>query len=273
MPELPEVETIAAGLRQGKPGTPAVIGLQIVSAQVLWSRTIANLGADEFQSRIVGQIVSAIGRRGKFLVFDLSQAFLLLHLRMSGDVVVVKNSVPPRAHDRVTLMFDNGFRLAFNDPRKFGRIWLTEIPGMVLGSLGPEPLDESLTSENFYQNLHTRKRQLKPLLLDQTFLAGIGNIYADEALHLAKIHPLMRSDQVSQNEAERLLASIRRVLTEGIQRQGASIDWVYRGGSFQNYFRVYRRTGLPCMECGATIERIIVGQRASHYCPVCQAIT
>jgi formamidopyrimidine-DNA glycosylase len=116
------------------------------------------------------------------------------------------------------------------------------------------------------------KRQIKPLLLDQSFLAGLGNIYADESLNLARIHPLQRADRLTKAEARRLLASIRSVLAEGIRRNGASIDWVYRGGDFQNHFRVYQRTGQPCPRCGTPVERIVVGQRGTHFCPHCQTL-
>ena len=140
----------------------------------------------------------------------------------------------------------------------------------MVGNLGPEPLDEGLTADDFFTHLHTTRRQLKPLLLDQTFLAGLGNIYTDEALNLAKLHPLTPANSLTQDQAERLLEGIRTVLGDGIARNGASIDWVYRGGEFQNYFRVYQRTGEPCPECGTPIERITVGQRGTHFCPQCQ---
>ena len=160
----------------------------------------------------------------------------------------------------------------FNDTRKFGRVWLLTDPQSILGRLGPEPLDEAFTAREFHTRLACRKRQLKPLLLDQTFLAGLGNIYTDEALFLAKLHPLSSSNALSQGQATRLLGTIREVLNEGILHNGASIDWVYRGGEFQNHFRVYQRTGEPCLVCGTPIERILVGQRSSHFCPVCQSV-
>jgi formamidopyrimidine-DNA glycosylase len=142
----------------------------------------------------------------------------------------------------------------------------------VLANLGPEPFDLDLNWWGFYQRLHSIKRHLKPLLLDQSFLAGLGNIYADEALNLAHLHPLKRSNDITAEQAEILLVSIRQVLDEGIRRNGASIDWVYRGGDFQNYFRVYQRTGMPCQSCGTHIERIVIGQRGTHYCPQCQVM-
>jgi formamidopyrimidine-DNA glycosylase len=160
--------------------------------------------------------------------------------------------------------------LVFNDTRKFGRVWLTAQPEEVLDRLGPEPFSRNFTPEWLHIALHSKHRQLKPLLLDQTFLAGLGNIYSDEALNLAKLNPLAASDSVTVKQAEALHAAIRSVLREGIRRNGASIDWVYRGGEFQNYFRVYDRAGKPCPTCGTEIQRIIVGQRSTHFCPKCQ---
>jgi formamidopyrimidine-DNA glycosylase len=270
MPELPEVETIVSTLQRGIQGRPSLLGCRIVSGQVLWSRTLANITPEDFAKRISGQVVRGIRRRGKFLVFELSKEALLVHLRMSGDMLVELSTAPTSPHYRLVIQFENGWRLAFNDPRKFGRVWLTSQPQGVLGRLGPEPLDTTYTPDDFYQDLHKRQRQIKPLLLDQTFLAGLGNIYADESLNMAKIHPLKCANELSRQESERLLASIRQVLAEGIQRQGSSIDWVYKGGDFQNYFRVYQRTGLPCPVCGTPIERIVVGQRGTHFCPRCQ---
>jgi formamidopyrimidine-DNA glycosylase len=165
-----------------------------------------------------------------------------------------------------------GKSLVFNDTRKFGRVWLTAEPEEILGKLGPEPLGADFTPEWLYAAMRGKRRQLKPLLLDQTFLAGLGNIYTDEALHIAKLHPLGMSDSVSLKQARALHEAIRRVLEEGIRRNGASIDWVYRGGEFQNYFRVYDREGEPCPVCGAQIQRLVVGQRGTHICPKCQVL-
>jgi formamidopyrimidine-DNA glycosylase len=270
MPELPEVETIARFLREGKANQPSLIGLIIEDASLLWNRSLEIPTPEEFLQTIRHQKINQISRRGKFIRFQLSRDILLAHLRMSGDMWVEPESTPVAPHHRWMLHFDNGWRLAFNDPRKFGRTWLTADDRVVLGKLGPEPLDESLTEAGFFQRLQANRRQLKPLLLDQGFLAGLGNIYTDEALNLAHLHPLKVSNTMIEAQSTALLSAIRQVLTEGILRQGASIDWVYRGGDFQNYFRVYQRTGKPCPECGAPIERITVGQRGTHFCPVCQ---
>ena len=279
MPELPEVETIRTALQKGGRNGPALVGRTILSARLLWERSLSEPAPTEFLDRIAGQRFENFGRRGKFIVAQLSRDTLLIHLRMSGDVRVeadLDEAGRPRpllAHDRVVVYTDDNLRLAFNDTRKFGRLWLTSDPESVLGGLGPEPLEEDFTAEAFYKRLQKNHRQLKPLLLDQSFLAGLGNIYTDEALHLAGVHPCQISDQLSLDQARRLWQAIREVLSSGIAHNGASFDWVYRGGNFQNTFRVYGRAGKPCPVCGHPIERRLVGQRGTHFCPVCQPAT
>ena len=272
MPELPEVETIARALRQGERGGRSILNRTVLSAEVNWARSIAEPAAAEFCARIAGKKILDVGRRGKFIVISTSGGTLLVHLRMSGDLVVAGEQEPASQHDRVLLHLDDRSRLAFNDARKFGRMWLVDDPQRVTVGLGPEPLDDGLTADIFYARLQKKSRQLKTLLLDQSFLAGLGNIYTDEALNLARLSPLENSSQVTRQQAGTLLEAIRAVLQEGIRRNGASIDWVYRGGDFQNHFRVYQRTGQPCPQCGAPVERIVVGQRGTHYCPVCQPL-
>lgn len=272
MPELPEVETIKNLLRQGHGDQPSLLGMVVADARLLWERTLAQPAPHEFTHQVVGQRVDEIERRGKFLHFRLSRDSLLIHLRMSGDLLVEPVDAPPGAYDRLVINMQQGVRLAFSDPRKFGRVWLVDEPQKILGALGPEPFDPQLTAEEFHRRLGQHHRQIKPLLMDQAFLAGLGNIYADEALHLARIHPLVPSDRITLLESARLIESIRAVLKEGIHRNGASIDWVYRGGDFQNHFRAYQQTGEPCPVCGTPIARIVVGQRGTHYCPHCQVL-
>ncbi len=268
MPELPEVETIARNLR------PQLVGMTITGAEVCWARTIATPSVRRFKQNIAGQVIRDVGRRAKFLRLQLSDYELLIHLRMSGDVTLKPGRVRPGRHDRLVLALKAARRgsssLVFNDTRKFGRVWLTADPQSITGRLGPEPLSEDFTPKWLSDALRARHRQLKPLLLDQTFLAGLGNIYTDESLHRAKLHPLSLSDSVSVKKAQRLHAAIQATLEEGIQRNGASFDWVYRGGDFQNYFRVYDREGKPCPVCGTPIQRLVVGQRGTHICPHCQ---
>lgn len=269
MPELPEVETIVRGLRADN----NIISKTIINSQVLWQRSLAVPLPVEFFENIRGQQVLAVDRRGKFIVIRLTRQWLLIHLRMSGDIFVeTGETTRNNKHDRVLLDFDDGSRLAFNDTRKFGRVWLVDDPQSVFGKLGPEPLEESLTGDVFFEKLSRSKRQIKPLLLDQTFLAGLGNIYTDEALFIAGIHPCTPAWLIDTEQASALLSAIREVLLEGIKRNGASIDWVYRGGDFQNHFNVYQRDGEPCYHCGTLIERITLGQRGTHYCPHCQPL-
>src|SRR5512138_1613427 len=273
MPELPEVETIARKLR------PQLLGKVVQDVDLRWARTLALPSPRKFKELIKGQEISDVTRRAKYFILRLSDFDLLIHLRMSGDLVIKESGSKPAKHDRLILKLlpghssENGLsHLVFNDTRKFGRVWLTADAEQVRGKLGPEPFSRNFTPEWLHTALHNRHRQLKPLLLDQTFLAGLGNIYSDEALNLAKLNPLAVSDSVRAKRAEALDAAIRGVLKEGIRRNGGSIDWVYRGGEFQNYFRVYDRAGKPCPTCGTKIQRIIVGQRSTHFCPKCQII-
>lgn len=281
MPELPEVETITRSLNnpvdrvfndhESLITRPGVIGRTISSCEVQWERTIADPDVKSFCARLPGQSISEVNRRGKFIQFTLNDGFLICHLRMSGDIRVEPDQLETiQKHDRVLLHFEDGLRFVFNDPRKFGRFWLVDDPQRVLAALGPDPFSKELTPTRLLEMLQNYKRTIKTLLMDQSFLAGLGNIYTDEALHLARIHPLQRSDTLDPEQAERLLESIREVLLEGIRRNGASIDWVYRGGDFQNYFKVYQRTGKPCFTCGSPIVRIVNGQRGTHFCPNCQ---
>jgi formamidopyrimidine-DNA glycosylase len=277
MPELPEVETIARKLR------PHLLGKTIQAADVRWTRTLAFPSPKKFKEQIKGQEIKGVTRRAKFFILQLSDFSLLIHLRMSGDLSIKDSKIGPEKHDRLILRLRSAGEgtsslvhaaasLVFNDTRKFGRVWLTADPGEVLGRLGPEPLSKGFTPQWLYNALRSKHRQLKPLLLDQTFIAGLGNIYVDESLNLAKLHPLAASDSITAGQAEALHEAIRNVLKEGIRRNGASFDWVYRGGEFQNYFRVYDRSGKPCPTCGTTVKRIIVGQRSTHICPNCQML-
>jgi formamidopyrimidine-DNA glycosylase len=266
MPELPEVETIARALK------PDLVGRTILSADLRWARTLATPSPAQFKKQIAWQEILDVSRRAKYLVIRLKNYNLLIHLRMSGDLVIRAGKIKPEKHDRLLLHLSDQKYLAFNDTRKFGRVWLTDQPEKILGKLGPEPLEKNFTSRWLFENLHQRKRSLKPLLLDQTFIAGLGNIYTDECLHIAQLHPLAASNNVTQKQADALHKAIRAVLKEGIRRNGASIDWVYRGGEYQNHFRVYGRDGSPCPVCGTTIQKFTVGQRGTHVCPNCQRL-
>ncbi len=264
MPELPEVESIARKLK------PDLVGKTIKAADLRWARALATPSPKKFKEQIMGQKIEAVTRRAKYFILQLSDYQLLVHLRMSGDLYIRNGKIKAKKHDRLIIKISGNKSLIFNDTRKFGRVWLTANPQDILGKLGPEPLERGFTPQWLYESLHKKHRQLKPLLLDQTFLAGLGNIYTDEALHIAKLHPQGRSDSVSPKQAKALHEAIRKVLKEGIRRNGASIDWVYRGGEYQNYFRVYDREGEPCNVCGTHIQKLVVGQRGTHICPTCQ---
>lgn len=196
--------------------------------------------------------------------------YLLIHLKMSGRLAVLPADWPANKHDRVVLALDNGCQLRFNDARKFGRVYLVDDAQDILGRLGPEPLDEAFTLKAFRARLAGRSGALKPLLLDQAFIAGVGNIYADEALWRARLHPQRKAASLAPDEVGRLYRAIRAALREGIARGGSAIDWVYPEGAYQDYFRVYGRSGQACRRCGTPVERIVVGQRGTHFCPCCQ---
>jgi formamidopyrimidine-DNA glycosylase len=280
MPELPEVETIVRSLQNPKEWhfaegqtlreRPGVAGRQVRDAVLTWERTLATPDVQEFSRRIAGKTIRSVGRRGKFVILMLDDDSLLFHLRMSGDLRVEEQSSVQLPHDRLWLNFKDGTKLVFNDTRKFGRAWLVKDQQQILGDLGPEPFDPALSGEDLYKSWVRSSRAIKTLLLDQALLAGVGNIYSDEALFRAGINPLTPGSELTHEKSQKLLEAIREVLKEGIERNGASIDWVYRGGDFQNHFRVYQRTGEACTVCGTPIERLVIGQRSSHFCPVCQ---
>jgi formamidopyrimidine-DNA glycosylase len=276
MPELPEVETIVQAMKFGGRGGRPLLDLTVDQVHLLWPRTLAEPGDPAALQRLAGQKILDISRRGKFIQLKLSEDYLLIHLRMSGDIRVAdRHGYNPvidsvKKHDRFVIYFKESVAMFFNDTRKFGRIWLVKSAEQVTVKLGPEPFDPEIEEGLFYQKLQTSRRQIKPLLMDQTFLAGLGNIYTDEALHQAGIHPRQSSHNLTPEQAGYLLAAIRNVLSEGIQRNGASIDWIYRGGDFQNYFKVYQRMGKSCFNCGQVIQKILVGQRGTHFCPGCQ---
>lgn len=276
MPELPEVETIIRRLRQGDHETPSVIDQTIQSVEVTWKRIIAKPDPGQFKEILVGKSIIDAKRRGKFLHFPLNEGHLFAHLRMSGDVRMEKRvniegkTIPYEDYDKVILNFDGIYRMVFSNIRKFGRMWFTEDPQSIIGNLGPEPLGDDFSTQQLYEMLHARSRQLKPLLMDQSFIAGLGNLYTNEILYHSKIHPLRQSDTLSKEETKHLYKSIQFVLQSGIDRMGASIDWIYRGGQFQNDFRVYGKEGEPCPRCGTPIQKILAGQRATYFCPECQ---
>lgn len=269
MPELPEVENVARALG------PELVGRTVLAAQVLWPRSIACPEPVTFAQEVAGRQFVLAGRRGKFLLLGLLGGWsLLVHLRMSGRLALAHPEAPVSPHLRVRMGLDDGRELRFVDPRKFGRLWLLRDPGQVLGDLGPEPLDEAFTAEAFHARLAGRRARIKSLLLDQRFLAGVGNIYADEALYLAGVHPLRRACGLSLEEAQRLHRSLRAVLREAIGHGGTTLA-AYRQpdgspGEHQHFLWVFRRAEEPCPRCGTQVVRTVVGGRGTYFCPQCQ---
>lgn len=270
MPELPEVETIANGLRG------PLIGHAFTDVHVGWENIIASPAVPEFQRRIRGQQILGIRRRGKYLIFDLSGGDrLIIHLKMTGQLTVRSGDAPADPHGHTVFDLDDGRQLRFLDTRKFGRVYLVADENEVVGSLGPEPLSDDFTLAGFAALVRKRKGALKPLLLNQQFIAGIGNIYADEALFVAGIHPQRQADTLTDPEIERLYQAIRQVLCQALADQGTTFDGAYRQvdggeGGHQENLMVFRRKGQPCPRCGRAIERIVVGGRGTHFCPCCQ---
>lgn len=274
MPELPEVETVVRLLR------PELVGREIRGARASWRRTIGGLDPEELGRRLRGARMARVWRRGKYVLIDLERAgrpcgHLRGHLRMSGRMHVADAGADLGPYVRASLELDDGRALFFVDVRKFGRLELVESAEAGLEELGLEPLGEDFGPDWFAAELRARRRAIKPLLLDQSFLAGLGNIYVDESLHRARLHPLRRSDRILRPAAELLRRAIRSTLEEAIRREGSSFDTFYRTpegrpGSYQHQFQVYGRQGLPCLCCKTPIRRIVVGQRGTHLCPRCQ---
>ena len=276
MPELPEVETIMRRLRDGTPDSDSVLGKAIDAVSVNWPKIVEEPQVQQFIADLRTKTITDAQRRGKFLHFPLSKGHLITHLRMSGDMRMEKRAsadghpIPRQDYDQVTLNFHSNWRMVLSSVRKFSRVWYVLDPQTVLGKLGPEPLGPELNPQKLYTMLHARHRQIKPLLMDQTFIAGLGNIYTDEVLFAARIHPLRLSDTITRKEADALYQAMQTVLNQAIDKLGSSLDWMYRGGEFQNYFKVHQREGQPCPDCGCTIKKITVGQRSTYFCPCCQ---
>jgi len=255
MPELPEVETTVRAL------APYITGRAILEARFLTPRILGWKAEPE----LAGRTIVSVGRRGKYILLDLGGDVLSIHLGMTGKLLV--NS-EPETHTRAYLTLD-GATLNFVDPRMFGRI---EFNSTRIAKLGPEPLEVSF--DEFERRLKSRRTRIKALLLDQTFLSGVGNIYADESLHRAGIHPRAIAARLAHERIRRLHKAVREVLKEAIASGGSSIsDYVDaegRKGWFQIRHRVYQRHGEKCRRCGSVIKRILIAQRGTHYCPKCQ---
>ena len=300
MPELPEVETIAHDLRG------LVAGARVTAVRSNWPRTLRSHSPEGFARAVAGRTIDGVGRRGKQLLVWLGPAdhaaeseigaaeaapaaaepaVMTVHLKMTGQLFVVPAGAPQDRHVHMVLALADGRELRFRDMRKFGRVGLyrrdpdTGLPGDgeavgVLAS-GPEPLADDFTAAQFAALLARRRGRLKTLLLNQDFVAGVGNIYADESLWRARLHPLRDAHTVSPGEARRLHVALRDVLAEAVERRGSSVDDYTApegDGSMQEHLAVYQRAGEPCLRCGRPVRRIVVGGRSTHYCGWCQRL-
>lgn len=273
MPELPEVETIKRGLLE------RVKGKKVKKVSIKNPKCISFPSPGEFKERIEGRVFREINRKGKYLIIELdSGENLVFHLKLTGRILYSPEEGKEFEYVRVIFAFEEGDELSFTDIRGFGSIWLIpdkefdKIPG--LESLGPEPLEEDFTLESFQKMLKSKRGKIKVLLMDQTFLAGVGNIYAQEALFLAGIHPERPSSSLTSKEVKKLYDSLRFVLTEAIQYRGSSVDAYVdvegRKGNYEEKLRVYGKEGGLCPSCSTPIRKITISGRGTYFCPRCQ---
>jgi formamidopyrimidine-DNA glycosylase len=274
MPELPEVETIRRDLE------PRLVGRTIAAVVVAPDTgkpvpVIKGMDETTFREGVVGSRIDAVDRRGKYLIFRLDSGLMLVvHLRMTGALLHRQTGSEPDRFLRATLVFDDANELRFTDIRKFGGLWLADDMSQVTTDLGPEPLGEGFTLDSLVNALTGRKAPIKSIILDQRRIAGIGNIYADEACFQAALEPRRLGMTLSEAEISRLHVAIRSVLQTGVESRGASFrdykDADGKQGSMHMYVKVFRRTGQPCYTCGTEIQRVVVGGRSTHFCPTCQ---
>jgi len=272
MPELPEVETIKNEL------LPYVVGHCITGVTLFWDGVVRQASVEEFCARLTGQRIVGLSRRGKYLIFNLaSDEALIMHLKMTGSLLLKLASAEPDRFTRAIIYLGNQTGLFFHDPRKLGRMWLVDDAGSIIGKLGPEPLEPDFTPDILAQRLSKRSAPVKAILCDQNFVAGIGNMYADEALFAARIHPLRPGKSLSRDEVEHLHHTIQRVLWAAIGNKGASVDTYVRPsgelGTAHFQFQVaHMLSGELCPVCGTPIERIPIRHRGSYFCPKCQPL-
>ena len=269
MPELPEVETVKNEI------APHVLGRTITGVTPVWAGIIKEIPVSEFTSRIAGQKIVALSRHGKYLLFHLAGGgALVVHLKMTGSLWA--GATEPPQYTRAIIHLDNGQDIYFRDPRKFGVLKLVGDAKEIESKLGPEPLEKEFTVEVFASRLKNRTAPIKALLLDQKFLAGVGNMYADESLFAARIHPERVSGSLTRSEIKRLYSAIQEVLTAAIQNKGASIVTYYRPdgsrGTAHFQFNVAHGQVDKCHVCGTPIKRIVVRGRGTYFCPKCQRL-
>ena len=269
MPELPEVETIRKEL------APWIVGQGFTAVIISDVKVVCGCSAQEVRRGLIGQKVESLGRRGKYLIFHLSnRKALIIHLRMTGSLLL-----DPREdgrYVRAAFGLSNGHRFVLSDRRRLGKMWLVDDADAVVCTLGPEPLDKRFTPNDLRKRLGQHHIPIKAALLDQCTVAGIGNMYADEALFASRIHPLRKTDELSARQVRTLHNSIRHILQAAIGNKGASVDTYVRPegelGTAHFGFKVAHRGGEPCPVCGGTIERIVVRNRGTYLCPRCQPL-
>jgi len=270
VPELPEVETVRRGIE------PHILSRRVTAVRIREHRlrwpVPRRLGA-----HLGGRRVERVARRAKYLLLDLGGGHLLIHLGMSGSLRILPHPVPARKHDHVDIEFDNGTCMRFHDPRRFGSVlWTTRAPEQhrLIRTLGPEPLSEDFNGAYLYALSRGRTVAAKSFLMDSKVVAGVGNIYANESLYRAGIHPTRRAGRIGPQRYDRLVDAVRDTLNDAIARGGSTLrDFVSEDGSpgyFVPLLRVYERAGQPCNRCGQEIRRRVIGQRASYYCAACQ---
>lgn len=270
MPELPEVETTRRGI------SPHLIGHRIVDT-IIRNRNLRWPITKNFAAHIRGQHIQAIQRRAKYLLLQLDNGNIILHLGMSGHLRVLDSAQPAGKHDHIDIILDTGQCLRFNDPRRFGAVlWTQDDPlhHPLLKDLGPEPLDKTFNGAYLYQRSRKRKIAIKQFLMNNNIVVGIGNIYANEALFMAGIHPTRSAGRISIARYEQLAAAIKQVLRHAIKQGGTTLrdfmDTNGKPGYFQLRLKIYGRQGEPCPMCGYTIKHLNQGQRSSYYCSRCQ---
>jgi len=272
MPELPEVETVVRYIR------PNIVGniIKEVVSQNDYDKVFATHKPNQFNELVVNKSIKDVTRRGKYIVIHLERGYLLVHLRMTGRLLSKLSKDDKPCHNTAIIHFKNGSPLYFKDYRKFGRLYYYETLDFIDQKLGIEPLSKHFTDEWLYQNLQNNKRQLKPLLLDQGFIAGLGNIYVDEALWFAKLHPQQVGSSVNRKKSDILHSAIQRLLQTAIDNQGTTIINFYFGegkkGNFREQLQVFGRQDKNCPRCKSIIEKIRVEQSGTHICPLCQKI-
>ncbi len=275
MPELPEVETIRRSLED------KLIGKTLTGVKVLLDKMVKGISPEDFDAELRGKKITGISRRGKYLIIYLTGGItVVIHLRMTGQLLYCPAGQDTIKHTHIVFQLNDKGQLRFVDQRQFGRVHLVQAKELDnlsgLKNLGIEPLSECFTREFFRKELKKKHTKIKPLLLDQTFLAGVGNIYADEALFRAKVNPERVAAGLSPREAANLYLAIKKVLLEGISNKGTSIrdylDGEGNPGSNQDNLKVYGRAGEPCIKCRKPIERKVIGGRSSHFCPKCQKL-